>query len=63
MKIEQAKKQAAKDSKDGSARFIVWVFDQGREIFDAEQMRIYQKFVQIEATFLGGVMIAHELLG
>jgi hypothetical protein len=60
MNTKQAMKEATKLSKDGSTRFVVWVFDQGREIFDAEQARIYAKFIQVEATFLGGVQIAHE---
>lgn len=60
MNAKQATKEASKLSKDGSIRFVVWVFDQGREIFDAEQARIYQKFIQIEAAYLGGVQISHE---
>jgi hypothetical protein len=60
MNANQATKEAAKQSKDGSVRFVVWVYDQGREICDAEQVRIYAKFMQIEAVYLGGVQIAHE---
>jgi hypothetical protein len=60
MNAKQAAKDASKQSKDGSVRFIVWVFDQDREIFDAEQARIYAKFIQIEAAYLAGVQIAHE---
>jgi hypothetical protein len=59
MNAKQAAKEAAKKSKDGSVRFVVWVFDQGREIFDAEQVSIYAKFIQIEETYLGGVQIAN----
>lgn len=60
MNAKQAAKDAARQSKDGSVRFVVWVFDQGREIFDAEQARIYSKFIQIESAYLAGIQIAHE---
>jgi hypothetical protein len=60
MTEQQAQRQAAKASKTEGPQFVVWVFDQGRDIFGAEQMRRYAPFVQVEAVFLGGVQVAAE---
>lgn len=61
MSEAQAKKQAARQSKTQGAQYVVWVFDQGREIFDAEQARRYGPLIQIEAVFVGGVEVAQEV--
>lgn len=58
MSINQLHKQAADENKDGSPRFVVYVFNQGTEIFNAEQARTYGPLVMIEATYLAGVLIA-----
>jgi hypothetical protein len=57
----QARKQAAKASKTQGPQFVVWVFDQGRDIFDSEQARIYAPLIQIEAVYVGGVEVAQEV--
>lgn len=61
MTEKQAHKQAAKDSKTLGARYVVWVFDQGRDIFDAEQARRYAPLIHIEAAYVGGVQVAQEV--
>lgn len=58
MSQQQAERQAAKLSKTEGPRYVVWVFDQGREIFDREQARRYAPFIQIEALFVDGVKVA-----
>jgi len=62
MNQQQANKAAAKQSKTQGAQYVVWVFDQGRDIFDAEQARRYAPLIQIEAVFVGGVQVAAELV-
>ena len=61
MNQAQANKKAAKASKTEGSQYVVWVFDQGREIFSAEQARIYAPLISIEAVFVGGVQIAQEV--
>lgn len=58
MNTKQAHKLAAKESKDGQARYVVWVFDEGANVYDAEQARLYAPLIQIEAAYLGGVQIS-----
>jgi hypothetical protein len=60
MSINQLHKQAAAESRDGSTRFVVYVFDQGTEVFNAEQARIFGPLVMIEATYLAGALIASQ---
>jgi len=60
MNTKQAHKQAAKDSKDGAARYVVYVFDEGANVYDAEQARIYAPLIAIEAVYLNGVQIASQ---
>lgn len=60
MNTKQAHKQAAKDSKDGAARYVVYVFDEGTDVYDAEQARMYAPLINIEATYLNGVQIASQ---
>jgi hypothetical protein len=57
---KQAHKEAAKASKDGAARYVVYVFDEGTDVYTAEQARIYAPLIFIEATYLGGVQIASQ---
>ncbi len=61
MNEKQAAKQAAKASKTEGAQFVVWVFDEGRQVFNAEQARRYGPLVHIEATYVGGVQVAQEV--
>jgi hypothetical protein len=58
MKQAAANKEAAAKSKDGQMRLVVWVFDQGREVVDTEQARMYAAFYTVEAVFLNGVQLA-----
>ena len=58
MQTKQAQAQAAKDSKTGGARYVVWVFDQGREVYNREQVKRYSAFLQVESLFIDGVKIA-----
>lgn len=60
--MDQAKamKQAAKQSKTLGPQFVVWVPDQGRDIYTGAQMLIWAKFVFVEATFVGGVQVSTE---
>lgn len=61
MNEQQARKQAAKASKTHGPQFVVWVFDQGRDVFDGEQARRYGPLIQIEAAYVGGVEVAQEV--
>jgi len=61
MNEKQAHKQASRSSKTEGAQYVVWVFDQGREIFNAEQARIYAPLVHVEAVYVGGVQVAQEV--
>ena len=54
----QARKQAAKQSKTDGTQFVVWVFDEGRDIYNAEQARRYAPLNQIDASYVGGVEVA-----
>ena len=58
MNAAQAAKQAAKESKDGSTRFVVWVHDEGRDVYTAEQARIYAPLIHIEGAYLNGQQVA-----
>lgn len=60
MTEQQAKKQAAKKSKTEGPQYVVWVFDQGRDVYDAEQARRYAPLVQVEAAFVGGLQVSCE---
>lgn len=60
MEARQAEKQAAKLSKSEGQQYVVWVFDQGRAVFNAKQARRYAPLIQIEATFVGGVKVAAD---
>ena len=61
MNQAQANKQAAKASKTEGAQYVVWVFDEGRSIYSAEQVRIYAPLICIESVFVGGVQVAQEV--
>jgi hypothetical protein len=57
-----AHQKAAAASKDGNTRFVVYVPDQGADVFTKEQMRIWAGFVFAEAAYLNGALIAAEYL-
>jgi hypothetical protein len=58
---KQAHKQAAKASKADGAQYVVWVFDQGRDVFNAEQARRYAPLIHVEAVYVAGVQVAQEV--
>ena len=58
MNAKQAEKQAAKESKTLGARYVVWVFDQGRDVYNREQVKAYGQFISIESLFVDGVKVA-----
>jgi hypothetical protein len=58
MDAKQAEKQASRESKTSGARYVVWVFDQGRDVYDREQVRLYADFLTVESLFVDGVKVA-----
>lgn len=58
----QAHKQAAKNSKTNGVQFVVYVFDQGQDVYDAEQCRRYGPLIVVEATYIGGVKAAAQVV-
>jgi hypothetical protein len=60
MNEKQAHKQAAKASKTEGAQFVVYVFDQGYSVYDAEQCRRYAPLVMVEAAYVAGVKVATQ---
>lgn len=58
----QANKQAAKDSNFHGPQYVAWVFDEGRQVFNGEQMRRYAPLVHVESVFIGGVDIPQEVV-
>ena len=61
MNEKQAHKQAASDSKTKGAQYVVWVFDQGRDVYTSEQARIYAPLISVEAVYVGGVQVAQTI--
>jgi hypothetical protein len=59
---KQAENQAAKESKTLGARYVVWVFDQGREVYSREQVKTYGEFLSIESLFVDGVKVADSTI-
>ena len=55
---QRTHKQAAKDSKTLGPRYVVYVFDQGYDVYDGEQARMWVKLINIEALYVGGVQVA-----
>lgn len=58
MNTKHAEKQAASESKTQGARYVVWVFDQGRDVYSREQVKTYADFLSIESLFVDGVKVA-----
>lgn len=61
MTSSQALKQAKAASKAGGTAYVVFVPDEGRDVYDAEQMRVYAPLVFVEAAFVGGVQVSTEV--
>ena len=61
MTEQHANKQAAIRSKKEGAQYVVWVFDQGREIFDADQARRYSQCIHVEAVYVDGAQVSKEM--
>jgi hypothetical protein len=55
---QRTHKQAAKASKTEGARYVVYVFDQGYEVWNREQCRMYAPLVIVEALYVDGVKVA-----
>lgn len=51
-------KAAAKASQAGQPMFVVYVPDEGEQVYSSEQAKIWQGFVMIEAAYLNGQRIA-----
>lgn len=58
MNQQQANKQAAESSKTDGARYVVYVFDQGYDVYDRDQARRYAPLIVIEALYVDGVKCA-----
>lgn len=58
MTSQQAHKQAACESKTQGARFVVYVPDEGTDVYSAEQCKLWQALIFIEATYVAGVQVA-----
>lgn len=58
MNAKQAHKQAAAESKTEGARYVVYVFDQGQDVYSAEQCRMWQALILVEACYIAGVKVA-----
>lgn len=61
MTKEQAAKLAAQRSNFEGPQYVVWVFDEGRAVFNSEQARRYAPLIHIEAVYIGGVDIPQEV--
>lgn len=54
----RAHKQAARESKTGNVRFVVYVCDEGHQVVNADQQKTWGAFTFLEATYISGVMVA-----
>ena len=63
MTSQQAHKQAAKASKNfaDGVHFVVYVFDQGYDVFTAAQAKTYGPLIIIEATYVGGIQVSQQV--
>lgn len=57
-KMNANHKAAAEASKTGKSMFVVYVPDEGEQVFDTQQMIIWSRFVVLEAAYLNGQRIA-----
>lgn len=58
MTLSEARETAIKDSKIGAVRFVVFVPDQGQDVFNKAQIATYAGLVVIEETYFNGYLIA-----
>ena len=58
MNAAQAHKQAAKTSKTSGAQFVVYVFDEGQNVYNAAQCAQWASLILVEACYVGGVLVA-----
>ena len=60
---QRAHKQAAEASKNfaDGVHFVVYVFDQGYDVFTAAQAQTYGPLIHIEATYVGGVQVSQKV--
>ena len=58
---QRTHKQAAKASKTEGSQFVVYVFDQGYDVYDADQARIYAPLIVVEACYIGGVQVSQQV--
>lgn len=58
---QRAHKQAAKASKTDGVHFVVYVFDQGYDVFNAAQAKTYGPLIIIEATYVGGIQVSQQV--
>jgi hypothetical protein len=50
-----AYKQAAESSQtEGTAKFVVFIYDEGYAVYDAEQIEAYAAMLEINAVFRDG---------
>ena len=57
MDEQTAAETAAGASKTAGIRYVVYVPDQGRAVFNAAQMKTWGPFVHVEAVFVAGVRV------
>lgn len=55
---QRAHKQAAKESKTGDVRFVVYVCDEGYQVMNADQQKTWGAFTFLESTYISGVQVA-----
>ncbi len=60
-KEQRAHKQAAKASKTEGAQFVVYVFDEGYNVYTAAQALMYMQMVNIEACYVSGQKVAYPM--
>jgi hypothetical protein len=52
--MNQAHKEARKNSEKYGAQFVVHVFDDGEHIYEADQVRRWKNFLHVEACYMEG---------
>lgn len=55
-------KQAAKESQSGGVRYVVYVPDEGGQVFDAQQVKAYGSLVFVEAVYIAGSKVADSVV-
>ena len=60
MNNAQAHEKAKAQSLKTGPSYVVWVPDEGQAVYSSEQARRWAKLIQVEALYVGGVLIATE---